>query len=111
MKAANFDALSKPFEASNLIHLKIIYIGDITYLKNIDELKKWQGRDFIQTERKFEHTNISNCFSGTIFITSNYPPERSLGVINDEALNSRLLCVPLEFIIHQDNPFFEGPFN
>lgn len=40
MKAANFDALSKPFEASNLIHLKVIYIGDVTYLKNINELKK-----------------------------------------------------------------------
>lgn len=111
MKAANFDALNKPFEASNLIHLKVIYIGDATYLKNVSELKKWQGRDFIQTERKFEHTNVSNCFSGTIFITSNYPPEKAIGITNDEALSSRLLAVPLEFVILQENPYFEGPFS
>lgn len=111
MKAANFEALNKPFEASNLIHLKIIYIGDVTYLKNVSELKKWQGRDFIQTERKFEHTNVSNCFSGTIFITSNYPPEKALGLINDEALSSRILAVPLELVVVQDNPYFDGPFN
>lgn len=111
MKAANFDALSKPFEASNLIHLKIIYFGDITYLKKVSDLKKWQGRDFIQTERKFEHTNVSNCFSGTLFMTSNYPPERAFGVINDEALSSRILAVPLEFVIIEDNTLFKGPFN
>lgn len=44
-------------------------------------------------------------------MTSNQSPERALGYISDDGLYSRLLAVPMEFKISEENIGIPSPFN